>query len=115
MNTASEVIASAHGAFGVIPCPVPAAAGAATAAPNPVGSSGWPNWVAGSFMAGDGPSHRRTEAVSAGVHGSRRSPAPRIAATSVVEARRKQHQFSPVPKVPRADLLPIAEPRYSCG
>src|SRR3954468_22173479 len=108
MNTASEVMASAHRAFGVIPCPVPAASGAATAAGTPTGSSGWPDWVAGSVMATDVPSNSRTEPVGAVVHGSRVSPAPRIAATAAVEARRKQHHFSPVSKVPRADLLPTA-------
>ena len=37
MNTATEVIASAHSAFGVIPCPVPVTSDA-TAAGTPAGS-----------------------------------------------------------------------------
>jgi hypothetical protein len=60
MNTAIEVIASAHRALGVIRCPVPAASGAATAAGTPTGSSGWPDWVAGSFMVTHVPSNSRT-------------------------------------------------------
>src|SRR3954471_3114387 len=105
MNTASEVIASAHRAFGVIPCPVPAASGAATAAGRPTGSSGFPAWVAGSVMATHVPSNSRTEPVGAVAYESRDSPAPRVAATAAVEARQTT-PGSPVSKMLHVDLRP---------